>query len=827
MPLALVVAPSDPRAGDAASRREALAWLRGQLARSSFDVVIVGSGQNALAAVEKAAPTISRGDTVLVHVTGRLEGADLLAFGPESAVPLHTVMELFMARGPASLSFVAELGYDVRGSEGQADGCLNAVIDALASPERRHAVLAAVRPLGAGTSRMAFTRLAMGPAPKGPKGPMVEAWLGEMHERAVSQSETYAVASRFAFVAPDPAAASVASATDVPPALADTVPSVFPPPPPLPPSFGVHETTPTPPARYEAVTPVPAPAAAASDDSESWAPSATSAGEDDGIAAATAAGDWTRVVLLRLDRLAAMDDPKARARELVAIARIQQVERNDPQGAIAALEQAREIDPGRPGVLRALRRGYEVVGRWASAMEATGALAGVSDSATERAALRTAQARMALERMNDEETAGACLRAALEDDPRSAEAHALAAAWPSLNVQPPLFRGAESAEPPGVEPPPVEPPPADPSPASPPIAWHISLSGVDQMTAQSPTSPEPYAAAFAIHRRNGNTDGAFLAALALEELGVADVDQQVLIDQFRSVTPARARTSLDGAAWQALRAPGFDPVLAALFASVEDAAIAMRLDELRDARRLPALDRSQRLSETSTASVVRSFQWAARFLGIPCPDLYAIEDAPGVAVMHAPNPSTALGSGVLSGLSAKDLAFLGGRHLTYYRPEYHVLVYYPTRDELTALLFAAVQAVMPEAPAMPDVIRSLRTRLLRKIGERDHASLLRAVRELNARGGQAKIGAWMRGVELTAARAGLLLCGDLATAAAIVRSESRPIAELTTEERRNDLLAFSASEAHVALRARFIATTLESVPPASGVASTQRTLAAQ
>jgi hypothetical protein len=819
MPLALVVAPADPRTGDPASRREALAWLRGQLARNSFDVVIVGSGQDALAAVEKAAPTITPGDTVFVHLTGRLEAADSLAFSADSAIPLRTLAEVFAARAPGTLSFVAELGYDESGIPAQAEHCLGAVIAALAFPDRRHAVLAAVRPLGAAASRVAFTRLAMSPAPKGTQGPMVEAWLGEMHQRAVSEPEAYAAASRFAFVAADPvsvAPAVVAPAFSEPLAVA---PASLPEPPPLPPSFAfraadpVLETTPTPPARYEAVTPLPAPAP-----TDSLMPPSS---DDAAIAAATAAGDWTRAVLLRMDRLQTLHEPKARVRELVAIARILQVERNDPQGAIAALEEAREIEPGRPGVLRALRRGYEVVNRWGSAIDATGALAGVTESAQERAALRVAQARMALERMNDEVTAGSCLRAALQDDPRSADAHALAAAWPSLNIQPPLFE-SESAPPPEVEPPQAEPPQAEP-----PAAWHISLSGVDQMTAQSPTSPEPYAAAFAIHRRNGNTDGAFLAALALEELGAADVDQQMLIDQFRSVTPSRARTSLDGAAWQMLRAPGFDPVLAALFASVEEAAVSVKLEELRDARRLVPLDRAQRLSETSTASVVRSFQWAARFLGIACPDLYAIEDAPGIAVMHAPNPSTALGSGVLSGLSAKDLAFLGGRHLTYYRPEYHVLLYYPTREDLTALLFAAVQAVMPEAPSLPDAIRSLRMRILRKIGERDHASLLRAVRELNARGGQAKIGAWMRGVELTAARAGLLLCGDLGTGAAIVRSEERPIAELSTDERRNDLLAFSVSEAHLALRTRFIATSLESVPPAAGAAPAQRTLAAQ
>jgi hypothetical protein len=84
----------------------------------------------------------------------------------------------------------------------------------------------------------------------------------------------------------------------------------------------------------------------------------------------------------------------------------------------------------------------------------------------------------------------------------------------------------------------------------------------------------------------------------------------------------------------------------------------------------------------------------------------------------------------------------------------------------------------------------------------------------------------MRGVELTAARAGLLLCGDLVTAAGLVRAETRAVADLSTEERRGDLLAFCASRAHLALRAQFVAGAPESgmPPPLSGVPP--RTLAA-
>jgi hypothetical protein len=87
------------------------------------------------------------------------------------------------------------------------------------------------------------------------------------------------------------------------------------------------------------------------------------------------------------------------------------------------------------------------------------------------------------------------------------------------------------------------------------------------------------------------------------------------------------------------------------------------------------------------------------------------------------------------------------------------------------------------------------------------------VRQLEADGGKASVGGWTRGVELAAARAGLLLCGDLATAASIVRTESRAIAELSVEEKRRDLIAFGVSEAHAALRSRYAAIAPESVKP--------------
>jgi hypothetical protein len=102
----------------------------------------------------------------------------------------------------------------------------------------------------------------------------------------------------------------------------------------------------------------------------------------------------------------------------------------------------------------------------------------------------------------------------------------------------------------------------------------------------------------------------------------------------------------------------------------------------------------------------------------------------------------------------------------------------------------------------------------------EHAALAAAVRHLD---GRADLGRWARSVELTAGRAGLLLCGDLATATAIVRSESRAIAGLSPDDRRNDLIDFCASAEHTELRARFAVTAPESLqpPPTAGHATSE------
>lgn len=783
MPLALLVAPTDPGAGDAASRREALAWLRGQLARYRYDIVIVGAGRVAQEAIEKAAPTINAGDSVLVHVSGRLIGRDSLGFGGGRSVPLAMLTEVFASRAPADLSFMLELTYDDDPTDPMVPHALLAsAIQALGAERRGCAIFAAVRRASLLAGRIDFTRGLLGAPAPGMVSPPGEVVLAAMHQRAMAAPETREAADGFLFI----------RGSGLAPGGLSTVPGEERA---LSPGFlekGTTESDSLPLPSYPLVS-------SADERSVSQEPS----GER-----LSSGRPWRSPT--------AIDEPSGEHRASRGEA---------PEAAVLEADAADPTDPRAPEVQD--DRAYPSAEPKSALADADGASRVVTPARTDdftpdadptdplAPEVRSAPPYAA--RREGHEAAEAD-SAALRPGDGPVEGPPPEPSASELPVHVSLHDLEEVDEPAG--------PPADasagavaPNAFSAPLSDSAALDGIEAAAFRTPLTAAPYRIAFEIHRRQGHMDAALLTAMALEELHAAQGEHQALIDQLRTVGPVRVRAPLDAAGWAALRAPGFDDAVAGLFAAVERAAVAVRLDDLRAARRLPSLDRNQRLSETSTASAVRSFQWAARVLGLRCPDLYAMDDAPGVAMICAAEPSTALGSSVLSGRSAKDLAFLAGRHLTYYRPEHHVLLYYPTRESLTELLLAAVQVALPDsAPssAHPGV-QLLGTRLAQRIGAAGRASLKQALRVLDDRGGQAKVGAWMRGVELTAARVGLFLCGDLATAGGFLRAQPSGIAELSYDERRGDLTAFCASRAHAATRARLIATGAEDfVEPSTG-----------
>jgi hypothetical protein len=205
---------------------------------------------------------------------------------------------------------------------------------------------------------------------------------------------------------------------------------------------------------------------------------------------------------------------------------------------------------------------------------------------------------------------------------------------------------------------------------------------------------------------------------------------------------------------------------------------------------------------------VRTLHWAARVLGLDCPDVYPGAEDSGEPVTPIPSarPSISLAPRALSGTSAKQLAFLAGRALTWYRPEYHGMLYYPTLEDLRELVGAALEIGGVDARSLaPSTDTGELQRMLdRHLDDGARAAIGAAAATLGARGDEIGLDHWIRSAELSAARAGLLLCGELKTAVAGVHAQSSAPGRPSAERVTSDLVAFCASRAHAALRAQYL-----------------------
>jgi tetratricopeptide (TPR) repeat protein len=570
------------------------------------------------------------------------------------------------------------------------------------------------------------------------------------------------------------------------------------------------------------------------------------------------AKDWRRVLTLRKRMREALGD----ASQLVLIAEVQETELRDTRAAIATLEEAQGILPGNVEVLGRLRRLYEAGERWRKLLDITGELAVATGDPKERAALRFAQADIALGRLRDEDRGLGWLESVLEDDP--AHDKALAAlvavrsnrkewalldktyaklvdrfastgdaerAWQTCSRMGLLrrdfmndpegaidaFRGALRCRPSDVE--------GEAALADLLMTKGDLDSALDRLMAMAKKGPlrfATYRKLYDLHTRAGRTDRAWLAATALEELGAADMNHQLVIDQYRAHHTQVVRPSavFDEKHWREwMRAEGADEAVAAILRVVSRGAAELRVKALRKEKRLFSLSPDRKQSETSTVSIVRTFVWASQVLDVPLPELYVYDTVPGgLAAVQGDARATAIGPAVLSGMPLQELAFVVARHLTYYRPEHYALVFYPTLPDLLQLFLSAVEVGLPDMAVSSRGGASgkqLVSSLKKVLTDAEREQLKHAAARFEERGGRIDLAAWIRGVELTATRAGLVLAGDLAVAMRVLRRETRSIADVSIDDKRADLLAYSASEPYAKLRGELAITAEANTAPTS------------
>jgi hypothetical protein len=182
------------------------------------------------------------------------------------------------------------------------------------------------------------------------------------------------------------------------------------------------------------------------------------------------------------------------------------------------------------------------------------------------------------------------------------------------------------------------------------------------------------------------------------------------------------------------------------------------------------------------------------------PAIYlAPERDTGIDVVTALPPAIRIGARILRGQSAIQLAFHGARALTWLRSEHFVCTLVPHVAHLEELFLAALRIGAPQLP-MPQAVRArvdvVRDAIVPVLEPAQVSTLRFHVSAFVERGGKTSLQRWARAAEMTAARAGLLLCGDLAVASKALSDEP------SAAEKVRDLETFWMSAECTALRGK-------------------------
>lgn len=557
--------------------------------------------------------------------------------------------------------------------------------------------------------------------------------------------------------------------------------------------------------------------------------------------------DWWRMIAVRRRSLAGATDPNERYGILLQIGRAWLLSAKDPRRAAEAFEEAVAIRPDEPPLLRKLVELYEELRDDAKLLATVERLVAIEPDAALRAKDHVVMGDLARMRLGDPARALGYYEKALALDPT------LVAALEAISVVE-IERGAfaplagrfadhaaklEESAPrlagelwgkvarlrrdrlddrtgaveafrrsirlrPGELAPHVE------------LAMLLEREGdldgavgsLELAARIAPRSEDAYRELHRLLAKLGRVDRAYHAAAALEELGRADLDEQLYCDQYRPPpAPIRPRAALDPRAWrEALSDPEADPHVTAILEAVGPAAIAVRYAQLDANGALPELDPAGRQDvATSTVTFLRSLAWASSLLGVAPPVVYLRDEVPGgVAVAPSREPTLIVARSMLSGHDMAELAFVAGRHLVYFWPAHHPLVLYPSLADVSVLFLAALRVVVPELPVAPELtkqVAALRRALADALDAPAKQRLEEAVRRFDDAGGRVDLRSHLRSIERAANRAGFVLAGGLAPAKKMIVRDDRPVGDLSPADRVADLLAWSVSERCASLRA--------------------------
>jgi hypothetical protein len=285
-------------------------------------------------------------------------------------------------------------------------------------------------------------------------------------------------------------------------------------------------------------------------------------------------------------------------------------------------------------------------------------------------------------------------------------------------------------------------------------------------------------------------------------MNVAEPDEERFYRRHKADNAAPAQAVLDEEDWVDRLAHGdADPLVTRIFAALQPTIIRARTQAIEALGYDP---RYQIDLQQHPYPVSQTLYYVQGVLGFPAPPVFQNPNDPaGLGFLHAHTPSIVLGRAAFeSVVPNQSLAFVAGRHLTYFRPGFYVRHLVPTGTGLKAWLFAAIKLCVPQFPVAPDLQGQVAEaiQLMSKDFQGVQKEILAStVSKLLQSGGAIDLKKWVAAIDLTADRAGFLVAHDLAVAAEVMRA-TEDAASVAAKERVKEIVLFSISEEYLELR---------------------------
>ncbi|MFB6262602.1 MAG: tetratricopeptide repeat protein [Bradymonadaceae bacterium] len=325
-----------------------------------------------------------------------------------------------------------------------------------------------------------------------------------------------------------------------------------------------------------------------------------------------------------------------------------------------------------------------------------------------------------------------------------------------------------------------------------------------KLLENDPYRIESYEALFDAYYDQGAYDRAWCFAGALTYLEKANDRQREFYDRYLEGGLDRADRTMGEDAFDKLYYPDQDRRINAIMSVLNQGLRDLYADDIRrDWGFEPETDQMDLSSGTLFANL---YQYVAETVDIvPVPKVYAKRDqALGLRNANVQPPSIVAGADVVQTRNERELTFRLGKLLGAMRREHYLAsIGWPT-EFLKMMFMAGMHVTNPDlgiGEQLGDQGQTIASEIV-NMPSQMQMELRKHMTEYLKRGENPNLTVWKKHVEHTTNRLGLLLCGDLRRAAAVVKNDQSPISKATVKEKVRELLLFSISDEYHVLRRR-------------------------